>query len=143
MKHKYKPLNEQVVVITGASSGIGLAAARRAAKRVAKLVLASRYEQVLKQVRDEIVEQGGQAIYVVADVGRKEQVDAMAARAIEHFGGFDTWVNNAGVVIFSRLDDLPEDEHRRLFDTNYWGVVHGSEAAVQHLQIGRASGREG
>lgn len=134
MKHKYKPLNEQVVVITGASSGIGLATARRAAKRGAKLVLASRNEEVLKQVCDEIVEQGGQAIYVVADVGRKEQVDAIAARAIEHFGGFDTWVNNAGVVIFSRLDDLPEDEHRRLFDTNYWGVVHGSEAAVQHLR---------
>ena len=134
MKHRYKPLDQQVMVITGASSGIGLATARRAARKGAKLILASRNEAVLKDVCEEIRGDGGEAIYVVADVGVKEQVQAIADKAIAHFGGFDTWVNNAGVVVFSRLDDLPTEDHRRLFDTNYWGMVYGSEAAVAHMR---------
>jgi len=134
MKHRYKPLGEQVIVITGASSGIGLATARRAAKRGARLVLASRNETVLKDICEDIRAHGGDAIYVVADVGVKDQVQNIAAAAIQRYGGFDTWVNNAGVVVFSHLDDLPIEEHKRLFDTNYWGVVYGSEAAVAHMR---------
>ena len=134
MEHRYKPLKEQVMVITGASSGIGLATARRAARQGARLVLAARNEAVLKEVCEDIRAEGGEAIHVVADVGVKEQVQAIADTAIRHFGGFDTWVNNAGVVIFSNLDELPTEEHRRLFDTNYWGVVYGSEAALAHLR---------
>jgi len=134
MKHRYKPLKDQVIVITGASSGIGLATARRAAKRGARLVLASRNDAVLKEICEDIRAQGGEAIHVVADVGVKEQVQAIADAAVRHFGGFDTWVNNAGVVVFSHLDDLPIEEHKRLFDTNYWGVVYGSEAAVAHMR---------
>ena len=122
------------MVITGATSGIGLATTKRAAKRGTKLVLASRNEDVLKRVCDEIKTEGGEAIYVVADVGVKEQVQNIADAAIQHFGGFDTWVNNAGVVVFATLDDLPTEDHQRLFDTNYWGVVYGSEAAVSHMR---------
>lgn len=140
MKHRYKPLNEQVIVITGASSGIGLATAKRAASKGARLVLASRNEGALADLCKEIRFQGGEAIYVVADVGIEEQVKAIADSAIKHFGGFDTWVNNAGVVVFAHLDDLPVEEHKRIFDTNYWGVVYGSQAAVKHMRNRPAGG---
>jgi short-subunit dehydrogenase len=132
--HRYKRLNEQTMVITGASSGIGLAAARQAARAGAKVVLASRNEQVLQHICSEIRQEGGQAAYAVADVGDPRQVAGIVEVAIARFGGFDTWVNNAGVVIFSKLRDLPLEEHRRLFQTNYWGAVHGSQAAVDHFR---------
>lgn len=97
-----KPLRNQVIVITGASSGIGLVTARMAAKQGAKLVLAARNEDALSQLVDEIRNQGGEAIYVVADVGQEEDVNHIAQAAIANFGNFDTWVNNAGVSIFGR-----------------------------------------
>lgn len=92
-----KPLNEQVIVITGASSGIGLVTARMAAKEGAKVVAAARNEDALRQLTEEIRQQGGQATYVVADVGNEDDVNRIAEEAINTFGGFDTWVNNAGV----------------------------------------------
>ena len=134
MKRPLKRISEQVIVITGASSGIGLATARRAAREGAKLVLAARNSQALDQLAREIEQAGGQAIRVVADVGRREDVHAIAHAAIERFGGFDTWVNNAGVSIYGRLDEVPMEDYKRLFDTNFWGVVHGSLAAVAHLK---------
>ena len=134
MKHRYKPLNEQAIVITGATSGIGLATARRAARAGARLVLCARNEDVLQQLCTEINEEGGHAIYVVVDVGREEQVQNIVTAAVNEFGGFDTWVNNAGVVVYAKLDDLPTEDHDRLFQTNYWGVVYGSQAAVAHMR---------
>ncbi|BAY43371.1 short-chain dehydrogenase/reductase SDR [Scytonema sp. HK-05] len=129
-----KPLRNQVVVITGASSGIGLVTARMAAKQGAKLVLAARNEDALRQLVDEIRGLGGQAIYVVADVGQEEDVNRIAQRAIAEFGGFDTWVNNAGVSIFGRCMDVSIPDMKRMFDTNFWGVVYGSRAAVNHFK---------
>src|SRR5690554_4822971 len=140
MKHRYKPLNRQTKVITGASSGIGLATAKRAARSGTRLVLVARNEEVLKQVCDEIKSYGGHAIYVVADIGDADQVQNIVTAAVDEFGGFDTWVNNAGVVVFSKLDDLPIEDHARLFKTNYWGIVHGSQAAVQHMRERRGGG---
>lgn len=133
-KHRYKPLGEQIIVITGASSGIGLATAKRAARSGARLVLASRNGEVLEQVCDEVAELGGTAVYAVADVGDEEQVQQIADVAMREFGGFDTWVNNAGVVVFSELMDLPNADHERLFKTNYWGMVYGSQVAVRHFR---------
>jgi short-subunit dehydrogenase len=133
-KHLFKPLNQQVIVITGASSGIGLATARRAAREGSRLLLASRHEEALRDICRDIKNAGGEAIYVVADVGEPADMQRIADTAIETFGGFDTWVNNAGVVIFSELKDLPVDEHQRLFQTNYWGVVHGSHVAAEHFK---------
>jgi short-subunit dehydrogenase len=129
-----KPLDQQVIVITGASSGIGLATAESAAKQGAKLVLAARSGQTLDEVCQRIKSSGGQAIYVVADVGKREQVDHVAEAALQKFGRIDTWINDAGVSIYGRLDEVAEEDSRRLFDTNFWGVVNGSLAALPYLK---------
>jgi short-subunit dehydrogenase len=129
-----KPVSEQVVVITGASSGIGLATAEAAAKEGAKLVLASRSEATMAETCARLHAQGCEAVYVVADVGDRMQVERIAQEAIQRFGRIDTWVNNAGVAIYGRLDQVSEEDSRRLFDTNFWGVVNGSLVALKHLR---------
>ena len=130
-----KPLSRQTIVITGASSGIGRVTALAAARRGAKLVLTARDAAALGQVAEEITRHGGSARTLVADVAEREEVEAVAALAIEAFGGFDTWVNNAGVALFSRLEDTSEADARRLFDTNFWGMVHGSLTALKTLKV--------
>ena len=134
MRPKLKPLSEQVVVITGATSGIGLVIARRAAAEGATVVLAARDEEALREVAEEIAADGGEAAWVVADVGVEAEVQQVADTAIEWFDGFDTWVNVAGVGVYAKLQEISESDHRRLFETNYWGVVYGSLAAVRHLK---------
>ncbi len=131
---RFKPLSEQVVVITGATSGIGLSTARAAAARGASLVLAARNQEALKAVCEDLTAKGARCAYIVADVGVEAEVQAVAAFAIAEFGGFDTWVNNAGVTIIGPITDTTLDDQRRLFDTNYWGVVHGTLAAVAHFR---------
>ncbi len=111
------PLDQQVVVITGASSGIGLVTAKAAARRGARVVLAARNASALDSVREDIVTAGGNAITVVTDVGDKAQIDHLAARAVEAFGRFDTWVNNAGVSIFGMIDEVSIEDMHRAFDT--------------------------
>jgi len=128
------PLAGRTMVITGASSGIGLTTARMAAERGARLVLAARNGEALETIAGDLRALGAEVIYVVADVGREEEVRAVARKAIEHFGGFDTWVNNAGVSIYGPIEEVPVEDARRLFDVNYWGVVHGSLTALAHLK---------
>ncbi|MFT3927651.1 MAG: SDR family oxidoreductase [Myxococcales bacterium] len=128
-----KPINEQVMVITGASSGIGLATAKLAAERGAKLVLAARSEQTLESIVEQLHELGADAVHVVADVADREQVERVAREAIATFGRIDTWVNNAGVSIYGRIKEIHEEDNRRLFDVNFWGVVNGSLVALEHL----------
>jgi short-subunit dehydrogenase len=129
-----RPVDSQVIVLTGASSGIGLVTARMAAKRGARLVLAARNCDALRELTEEIRAGGGQAVFVVADVGREEDVQAIADTAVKEFGGFDTWVNNAGVSIFGNITDVTVADMHRVFDTVFWGVVYGSRAAVQHFK---------
>ena len=129
-----KPLARQVIVVTGASSGIGLETARRAARAGAQVLLVARNAAALRAAVDEIVAAGGTAACAVADVGDLDQVRAAAAVAVERFGRIDTWVSNAGVAIYADLLTTPRDEHARLFRTNYWGAVNSAEVAVEHLR---------
>lgn len=131
---KLKPLEEQVIVITGASSGIGLATALLAAKRGAKVVLAARSEEAISNAVAEINQGGGEAHFVPCDVSNRDQVENLAQQAITRFGRIDTWVNNAGVSIYGRLDEVTEEDSRRLFDTNFWGIYYGSLAALPYLR---------
>ena len=134
MTPRLKKLNEQTLVITGASSGIGLATARLAARRGARVVLVSRDETDLQRAVEEIRTEGGEALYVVADVADPESVQRVVEAAEREYDGFDTWVNNAGVSIYGTIEEVPLADARRLFETNYWGVVNGSLAAVRHLR---------
>ena len=130
-----KPIDQQVIVITGASSGIGLATALEAAQQGAAVVLTARSEGTLDEVVGRIREAGGRAMGIAADVARREEMDRVASGAVEHFGRIDSWVNCAGVSIYGRLDEVTEEDSRRLFDTNFWGVVNGSLAALPHLLV--------
>jgi short-subunit dehydrogenase len=134
MAFKLKKLDEQVIVITGATSGIGLATAKRAAQRGARVVLCSRNEAELHETEATIREVGGTARSVVADVSNPADMEVLAATAIEEFGSLDTWVNNAGVSFYGRLTDVAIEDMRRLFEVNFWGTVYGSRAAVARLR---------
>ena len=134
MKAKLKKIEDQTIVITGATSGIGLTTTRMAAKRGANVVLVARNEDALKKLTDEINSNGGRAIYAAADVADENAVQAAAEKAKQEFGGFDTWVNNAGGSVYGRIADVPTEDFRRLFDTNVWGVVNGSKIALEHLR---------
>jgi NAD(P)-dependent dehydrogenase (short-subunit alcohol dehydrogenase family) len=129
-----KKLADQVVVITGASSGIGLVTARMAAERGARVVLAARNESDLEQAVQGIRRRGGRAVHSAGDVASREDVERLAETAIREFGRIDTWVNNAAVAVYGRLMELPAEDMRRQFDVNYWGQVYGSRAAVPHLR---------
>jgi short-subunit dehydrogenase len=129
-----KPLNQQVIVITGASSGIGLATAQDAARAGARLVLAARSGDVLEAIAATLARHGTEVVAVEADVAERAQVQRIAEAAIERFGRIDTWVNNAGATIYGKLEDVLDADSRRLFDVNFWGMVHGSLTALPHLR---------
>jgi len=133
MQYNLKAIDQQVMVITGASSGIGRATARMAASRGASVVLAARQEDALREVVDEIRRDGGTATYITADVSKREEVDAVASHAMAEFGRIDTWVNNAAVSIYGRLDEVPLDDAQQLFQVNFWGAVYGSLVAARHM----------
>ncbi len=134
MNLELKPVEQQTMVITGASSGIGLTTARMACQRGARVVLVARSEDDLRRLESELTAAGGQALAVPADVADRAALGRVAQAAISRFGGIDTWVNDAGVSIYGRLLDASDADNRRLFETDFWGVVHGSLEAVQHLR---------
>jgi len=133
MMVKLKPIGEQVIVITGASSGIGLVTAKLAARRGAAVALAARNAADLARAVHDIRGEGGRAIDVVTDVAHPQHVQHLADRTVAEFGRIDTWVNNAAVSMYGRIMDLAIEDMRRQFDVNFWGTVHGSRAAVPHL----------
>jgi NAD(P)-dependent dehydrogenase (short-subunit alcohol dehydrogenase family) len=131
---KLKRLEDQVMVITGGTSGIGLATAKRAAARGARVVLCSRNEAELRGTVAAIEEHGGKARSIVADVANPDDVERLATAAIEAYGALDTWVNNAGVSFYGRLAEVAIEDMRQLFEVNFWGTVYGSRAALPHLR---------
>jgi len=131
---KLRKIDEQVMVITGATSGIGLTTARMAAEHGAQLMLIARNEDALRRLADEINGSGGRAIYHAADVADEGSLRAAAEKTISEFGRIDTWVNNAGGSIYGRIMDVSVDDLRRVFETNVWGVIYGSRIAVDCLR---------
>jgi len=137
MTVRLKPIKEQVIVITGASSGIGLVTARMAAKRGGRVVLTARNREALQHLAREISgneSNGGMAAFVAGDVGDEAALRRVADEAITRFGRIDTWVNCAGVSVYGRVVDVSIEDQRRVFETNFWGMVFGSRIAVEHLR---------
>jgi short-subunit dehydrogenase len=133
-----KPLSEQVVVVTGASQGIGRATALEAAGRGARVVAAARNAEALRVLVDEIERGGGEAIAVVADVSDYAQVEEVGRRAAERFGRVDTWVNDAAVSAYATVDRLTAEEMDRIIRVNLVGQMFGAKVAVDLLR--RAGG---
>lgn len=135
-----RPLQEQVVVITGASSGIGRLAARRFGGHGAKVVLAARQQDALQQAASEVEQAGGQAEVVVTDVVDWGQVQRLASQAVARFGRIDTWINNAGINVVGRFTDLEVEEIQRALQVNLMGQVYGAKAALPYMiEQGRGS----
>jgi NADP-dependent 3-hydroxy acid dehydrogenase YdfG len=127
-------IEDKVVVITGASSGLGEAAARLLAQRGAELMLAARREDRLRAVSDEIEQAGGTVTYRVTDVTDRAQVRRLADAALERYGRIDVLVNNAGLMPLSPLDLLKVDEWDRMIDVNIKGVLYGIAAVLPHMR---------
>ncbi|WP_076073122.1 SDR family oxidoreductase [Sphingomonas montana] len=129
-----KPLREQVLVVTGATSGNGLAITEAAVARGAAVVAVARNAAALDALRARLAADGGRITICVADVSDAEAVERVATTAIDAFGGFDSWINNAGTGTYGTLEQVPVADHRRVFDVNYFGVLHGSLVAARHLR---------
>jgi short-subunit dehydrogenase len=133
-KFKAKPIEEQTIVITGATNGIGLATAKMAAEKGANVILVGRNGDELDRVTDEIVKAGGHAIAVTANVSQLEDLKRLQRIAIETFGQIDTWINHAAMSIYGYMMDSDISEERKLFETNFWGTRFGSQVAVEMMQ---------
>jgi NAD(P)-dependent dehydrogenase (short-subunit alcohol dehydrogenase family) len=134
-----KPLREQVILVTGASSGLGRAIARGAGERGAKVVVTARNQEALENCVAEIERAGSEALAVPADVTDQAQVQSVVDAAVERFGRIDTYVANAIVTVYSEADRLEPDELRRVWEVNFFGVVYGYWAALPHLRASRGT----
>ncbi|GAB3528567.1 SDR family oxidoreductase [Pontibacter brevis] len=124
-----------VAVITGASSGIGRATALEFARKGHDVVLAARFNAGLQEVVAECERLGGRAVAVPTNVALEEEVDALAVRARESFGGFDVWVNNAAVGLFGHFEEIPTDDIRQLLDINLLGYIYGARTALRQFRF--------
>lgn len=130
-----KPIDQQVVVLVGCSSGIGRQTARRFAERGARLVLSGRDEHALSEVLDDVRSLGAHdAIAVQADVAEPASMQEVARRAREAFGRVDTWVQTAAVSVYATAEETTPDEFRRVIEVNLLGQVHGALAALPELR---------
>ncbi len=135
-----KPINQQVVAVVGASSGIGRDVALKFAQQGAKVVVSARSQEGLATLVEEIYQVGGEAIAVPADVAEFEQVKAIADKTVDRFGRLDTWVHSAATGMFALFDQISPEEFKRVIDVNLMGQVYGAKAALPYLkQEGRGS----
>lgn len=139
MAIRLKRLREQVVVVTGATSGNGLAIVERAVRSGAAVVAVARNTEALEALEARLSASGARVATCAADVSDQAAVERVGQVAIERFGGFDSWVNNAGTGSYGAVEAVPVADHRRIFDVNYFGVLHGSLVAARHLR-GRGGG---
>ena len=123
-----------VVVITGASSGIGRATALRFAEAHASVVLGARREKLLDDVAEEVEERGGRALAVDTDVSDPESVQELREAAVKKFGHIDVWVNDAGVAVMGEFDRVPMEEHEKVIATNLMGTIYGSREALEEFK---------
>ncbi|HLU37292.1 MAG TPA: SDR family oxidoreductase [Thermomicrobiales bacterium] len=129
-----KPIQDQVVVVLGASSGIGRESARQLASRGAKVVVAARSGPGLDSLVREIKDAGGEATAVICDATDFAQVERVAEIAVEAYGRIDTWVNVCAVAGYASFEDTSLEDLRQIFDVNVMGYVHGARAALPHLR---------
>lgn len=129
-----KPISQQVVVVVGASSGIGRETALKFAQKGAKLVVNARSQQGLDSLVEEIQNFTGEAVAIVADVTDFNQVKAIADKAVEQYGRIDTWVHNAAVELYASFEQTTPEEFKRLIDVNFMGQVYGAMVALPHLK---------
>jgi len=134
MKYKLKPLRDQVLVVTGATSGNGLAITEAATNHQAAVVAVARNDAALTALAERLGASGARIATCIADVSDPHAVERIVATAMTAFGGFDSWINNAGTGTYGTLEQVPLDDHRRVFDVNYFGTLHGSLAAARHLR---------
>ena len=129
-----RKLDSAVVVITGASSGIGRATGLGFAERGARVVLAARRVGALEELARQCEAAGGQALAVATDVTDQAAVAELARRAVERFGRIDVWVNNAGVYLLGSLEATPPEAFRQVLETNFFGYVHGARAVLPRFR---------
>lgn len=130
---RLKPLDQQVVVVFGASSGIGRETAARLAEKGAKVVVSARSGDSLDSLVDEIRAKGGTAHAVAAEAADFAQVKSVADEAVRLYGRIDTWVHAAGVLMFATFEQTTPDEFKRIVDVNLLGQVYGAKAALPYL----------
>lgn len=129
-----RKLSGTTAVITGATSGIGRETAREFASAGSKVVVAGRRKDRLQELVNDIEVKGGQAFAVPTDVAEQAQVEGLIEKAVKHFGRVDVLVNNAGVAISSRFQEMPLEDFRRLMDVNFWGAVYACRAVVPQMR---------
>jgi NAD(P)-dependent dehydrogenase (short-subunit alcohol dehydrogenase family) len=134
-----KPISEQVVLVTGASSGLGRAIARLAGERGAKVVVTARNAEALDNCVGEIERAGSEALAVPGDVADQAHVERAVEAAVERFGRIDTYVANAIVTVYAEAWRLEPEELRRVWEVNFFGVVYGYWAALPHLRASRGT----
>ncbi|TPN84482.1 SDR family oxidoreductase [Aquimarina algicola] len=126
-------LNDKVIIITGASSGIGEATAKKLATYGAKVVLMSRNEEKLKTLKDNIIQEGGEALIVPGDVTKSTDFENVISKTIDEFGTVNGLVNNAGLMPLSFVEKLKTDEWDKMVDVNIKGVLNGVAAILPKL----------
>ena len=131
---KLKPIKEQVVVVCGASSGIGRKTALEFAERGAKVVVSARHNEGLESLVEEIRAAGGEATAIAADVTRFSDLQAVADLAVDTYGRLDTWVQTAAISLYAKFEETEPDEFARVIEVNLIGTAHAAKAALPHLK---------